>query len=178
MKKFLSVIIALILPITLLCGCSAKQLTADEYKTEMDAAFRGWLKTVTGYAAYYSNTIMAGATDASYDKEFEKTQEYKSELKKKLNDVEDALDKIDKVGNPPAEYADLHEQLKNGVSIEREWLSLQREMLSTESEEEFHEIGDKINKLLDDTVDESLPTVYVKIYSQWKSEAGEDQNNW
>ncbi len=178
MKKFLSVIIALILPITLLCGCSAKRLTADEYKTEMQTAVSDWLKTVADWSAYCAKNIMVETSDNSYDMEFQKMQEHKPEMEKKLDAVEDSLNKIDKVGRPPAEYDDLHKQIKNGVSIEQKWLKYQREMVSAKSAEKFKAAGDKVEELVNETADESLPNVYFEMVKQWNADSGEDWNTW
>ncbi len=169
-KRVLSLIAALILPITLLCGCSAKRLTADEYKTEMQTAVSDWLKTVADWSAYCADNIMVETSDNSYDMEFQKMQNHKPEMEKKLDAVEDALDKIDKVDRPPAEYDDLHKQIKNGVSIERKWLKYQREMVSAKSADKFKAAGDKVSELVNETTDESLPRAYLELIHQFNSD--------
>ncbi len=167
MKKFLSVIIALILPIVLLCGCSAKQLTADEYQDEVISTVKNWYKAMDDWSTFCIDNVTVENEAGNYVYSFEKLLGYKSELKKKFNAVEDALDKIDKVGKPPAEYDEFHKKLKNGVSIEREWLSLQRDLLSAKSEEEFYATNEEILAHIDSTTDVSLSKVYIEEAIQW-----------
>jgi len=168
-KRVLSLIIALILPIVMLCGCSAKRLTADEYKTEMQTAVSDWLETLTDWSAYCADNIMVETSDDSYEMEFQKMQEHKPKMKKKLDAVEDALDAIEKIGRPPAEYDDLHKQIKNGVSIERKWLKYQREMVSAKNTDKFKAASDKVTELVNETTDESLPHAYLELIHQFNS---------
>ncbi len=167
-------LIALVMAAMLLCGCSEKRITADEYKTEMQTAVSDWLKTVADWSAYCADNIMVETSDNSYDMEFQKMREHKPEMEKKLDAVEDALNKIDTVGRPPAEYDDLHKQIKNGVSIERKWLKYQREMVSAQSADTFKAAGDKVSKLVDETTDESLPRAYLELIHQFNG--GEERN--
>lgn len=166
-KRVLSLIIALILPITLLCGCSAKRLTADEYQNEVISNVKNWYKAIDDWGDYSINNVMVENEDGNYVYSFEKMPEHKSELKKKFNAVEDALDKIDKVGKPPEEYDDFHKKLKNGVSLERKWLSLQRDLLSARSEEEFYATNEEIVAHIDSTSDVSLSRVYIEEAIEW-----------
>ncbi len=172
-KRALSLIIAAILPITLLCGCSAKQLTADEYRDEVIAAFKDWDKAMDDWAHYCIDNVMVEGKDDTYDYSFEKMPEHKSELKKKLNAVEDALDKIDKVGDPPTEYSDFHKKLKNGVSLDRIRIDLHREIFSAESEEDFNAAIKAANEHVDSTTDVSLSQVFIEIITQWDVNVGE-----
>ncbi len=171
-KRVLSLIIALILPIVMLCGCSAKQLTADEYQDEVISNVKNWFKAMDDWVIYCSDNVIVETADKSYEMDFDKAREHKSELKKTLNSVEDALDKIDKIGNPPAEYADFHKQLKNGVSLERKWLSLQRETLSARSEEEFKAAAKAIEDHVDSTADDALPKIYLEEIKNWNIDVG------
>ncbi len=173
-KRVLSLIIALILPITLLCGCSAKQLTGDEYQDEVIAVYKDWGKAVDDWGAYWSENIMTETPDRQYDTEFQKIQEHKPELEKILNSAEDALDKIDKIGNPPAEpvYEDLNEQLKNSILIERDWLSLQREVISVSSVDEYKAAIDNFTTHAKETIGKDLSTVYFKMGMEWGVKGG------
>ena len=172
-KRVFSLIIALILPITLVCGCSANRLTADEYQDEVISNVKNWFKVMDDWTYYCIDNIMVEGEDGTYDYSFEKIPEPKSELEKKLNAVEDALDKIDKIGKPPAEYEDFHKKLKNGVSLERKWCSLQQDLLSAKSEEEFNAANKAIEDHLDSTSDVSLPQVYIEVITKWNVNVGE-----
>lgn len=162
-KRVLSLIITLVLPITLLCGCSVERLSLDEYKSETEAAVTGWIDALSDWADFVGKYVMVNGEDMS----FEEMQKNKGGLEQKLLKVEDALDKIDKIGNPPEEYDELHRKLKNGVSIERKWLKYQREMNNAKTEAEYSAAGDKIQKLV--SGDDTLPMAYLELVKKWKA---------
>ena len=149
----------------MLCGCSAKRLTLEEYKTEVSAAVPEWTEAMMGWSAFAATAVI----DDDNEIEFEKLQKHKATLEEKLRVIEKALDKIDKIGNPPEEYDEFHKKLKNAVSIERKWLKYQREMVSAKSESECKKAEDKVAKLLENT-DDTLPVVYVEMSSKWNNE--------
>lgn len=171
MKKnlvFVSVLeaaFALFFSIVLFCGCSVERLSLDEYKSETKAAVTGWLDALSDWSGFVGKYIMVNGEDMS----FEETQKNKGGLEQKLLKIEDALDKIDKIGNPPEEYDELHQKLKKGVSIEREWLKYHREMISAKSEAEYNAAGDKVTELVNRTVNESLPRAYLELVHQFNS---------
>lgn len=161
--RLLAVVLAVILPITLLCGCSVERLTLEEYKTEVSAAVPEWVKDITGWSAFVATAVI----DDDNEIEFEKLQKNKATLEEKLRVIEKALDKIEAIGNPPEEYDELHKKLKNAVSIERKWLKYQREMISAKNESDCKAAEKKIEKLLENT-DDTLPLVYVEMNMKWK----------
>lgn len=162
-KRVLGAAFALIFSIVLFCGCSAERLSLDEYKSETEAAVKEWFGAIGDWAGFIGKYVMVNGEDMS----FEETQKNKGGLEQKLLKVEDALNKIDKIGNPPEEYDELHQKLKKGVSKEREWVKLQREMNNAQSETEYLAAGDKIEKLV--SGDDSLPMVYIELVKKWKS---------
>jgi len=168
-KRLFSRIIALILPIMLLCGCSAKRLTGDEYQDEVIAPYKDWNKAIDDWGAYWSENVMTETPDRQYDAEFQKIQKHKPELEKIVNSVEDSLDKFDKIGTPPAEpdYEDLNGQLKNAVLVEREWVSLTREVISASSVDEYKAAIDNFTAHTEKTTDKGIPTVYFKMAMKW-----------
>lgn len=161
---------ALIFSIVLFCGCSVERLSLDEYKSETKAAVTEWLDAISDWSGFVGKYVIVNGEDMS----FEQTQKNKGGLEQKLLKVEDALDKIDKIGNPPEEYDELHRKLKNGVSIERKWLKYQREMNNAKTETEYSAAGDKVTELVNETADESLPHAYLELIHQFNS--GEDQD--
>ncbi len=168
-KRVVSRILALILPIVLLCGCSAKQLTGDEYHDEVIAAYKEYDKAIDGWGTYWSANVMTETTERLYDTEFQKIQEHKSELNKIVNSVEDALDRFDKIGAPPAEpeYVDLDEQMKNAVLIECEWVNLTRKILSAKSADEYKTAVDNFTAHAEETNGKGIITVYGKMFMKW-----------
>ncbi len=162
-KRCFEAAFALIFSIMLFCSCSAARLSLDEYRSETEAAVTGWFGAISDWAGFVGKYVMVNGEDMS----FEETQKNKGGLEQKLLKVEDALDKIDKIGDPPEEYDELHRKLKNGVSKEREWVKLQREMNNAKSEAEYSAAGDKIEKLV--SGDDTLPMVYLELVKKWKA---------
>ena len=164
MKKVFALFIAVVL-ILPLCGCSVgERLTLEEYKTEVSAAVPEWTRAMAGWAAFAATNII----DDDNEIEFEKMRKYKATLEEELCVIEKALDKIDKIGNPPEEYDELHKKMKNAVSIERKWLKYQRELISAKSQSDCEAAEKKIEKLVENTNDTLLP-VYVEMRRKWKS---------
>ena len=168
-KRVLSLIIALVFPAVLLCGCSAKQLTGDEYLDEVIAAYKDYGEAIDDWGTYWSANVMTETPERLYDTELQKIREHKSELNKIVNSVEDALDKFDKIGAPPAEpeYVDLDEQMKNAVLIEREWVNLTRRVLSAKSADEYKTAVDNFTSHAEETNEKGIVAVYGKMFMKW-----------
>lgn len=162
-KRAVCLILALILPIVMLCGCSGERLTLEEYKTEVSAAVPEWTKAMMGWSAFMATSVI----DDNNEIELEKVKKHKATLEEKLRVIKKALDKIDKIGNPPEEYDELHKKMKDAVSIERKWLKYQRELMSAKSQSDCKAAEKKIEKLLENT-DDTLPLVYVEMKMKWK----------
>lgn len=173
-KRLFPLMIALILPVTLLCGCAAKQLTGDEYQDAVIAANKDWDKAIDDWGAYWSENVMTETPDRQYDAELQKIQEHKSELEKIVDSVEDSLDKFDKIGTPPAEpdYEDLNGQLKNAVLVEREWVSLTRKVISAGSVDEYKAAIDKFTAHSNETIGKGVSTVTFKMAMKWGVNGG------
>lgn len=169
-KYILTLITVFTVSILLFCGCSGDRLSLEEYKTASEAAFKGWITAATDWADFAGKNIMNDDRNA----EFGKVRENRDALEQKLLKVEAALDELDKLGNPPAEYDELHKKLKNGVSIEREWLKIQREMINSQTFEQYSGICEKAETFFDkydSSLDnpETLPAVYVAMVRKWNS---------
>ncbi|MGN0669002.1 MAG: hypothetical protein ACI4JZ_00495 [Oscillospiraceae bacterium] len=163
-NRLIAAVLAVILPITLLCGCSVKRLTLEEYKTELDAAFKGWTGAVLEWADFGSKNVFKDTENPDFDE----LCKNRAGLELKILRVESALDEFDKLGNPPAEYDELHNKLKNGVSIEREWLKIQRGINNSQTKEEYlaalknaEKFFDKYDSSFENPV--TLPAVYTAI---------------
>lgn len=161
---------AVILPITLLCGCSVKRLTLDEYKTELDAAFKGWTGAVSEWAVFGSKNVFKDPENPDFDE----LCKNRAGLELKIIQVDSALDEFDKLGNPPEEFDELHNKLKNAVGIEREWLKIQRKINDSQTKEEYlaalknaETFFDKYDSSLENPV--TLPMVYAAIVIKQKS---------
>ena len=169
-KRIAGVLAALILPIMLLCGCSGERLSLEEYTTAAEAAFRGWTAAIWDWADFGAKTVLKDAENPDFDE----LCKNRAGLELKILKVEEALDELDKLGNPPVEYDDLHKKLKNGISIEREWLKIQRGINSSQTEEKYlaalkeaETFYDKYDSSFENPV--TLPYVYGAIVIKWKS---------
>lgn len=168
--RLFAAVFAVLLPITLLCGCSVERLTLDEYKTELEAAFKGWTGAVLEWANFSSKNVFKNPENPDFDE----LCKNRAGLEQKILQVESALDEFDKLGNPPEEYDELHQKLKNGVSIEREWLKIQRGINESQTKEEYlaklksaETFFDKYGSSLENPV--TLPMVYAAIVLKQKS---------
>ncbi|MGN0640919.1 MAG: hypothetical protein ACI4JT_08195 [Oscillospiraceae bacterium] len=169
-NRLLAAVFAVFLPITLLCGCSVERLTLDEYKTELDAAFKGWTGAVLEWADFSSKNVFKDPENPDFDE----LCKNRAGLEQKILQVESAIDEFDKLGNPPEEYDELHQKLKNGVSIEREWLKIQRGINESQTKEEYlaklksaETFFDKYDSSFENPV--TLPMVYAAIVIKQKS---------
>ena len=174
--RLFAAVFAVILPITLLCGCSVKRLTLDEYKTELEAAFKGWKGAVLEWAEVSAKNVFKDPENPDFDE----LCKNRAGLELKIVKVESALDEFDKVGNPPEEFDELHNKLKNGVSIEHEWLKIQRGINASQTKEDYlaalkkaETFFDKYDSSLENPV--TLPMVYAAIVIKQNS-AESDQS--
>lgn len=131
--RLLAVVLAVILPITLLCGCSVERLTLEEYKTEVEAAYKGWMEAVWERAEFGSKNVFKDPDNPDFDA----LCKNRAGLEQKILQVDTALDEFDKLGNPPAEYDELHNKLKNAVAIEREWVKTLLGITDSQTKEEY-----------------------------------------
>lgn len=174
--RLFAAVFAVILPITLLCGCSVKRLTLDEYKTELEAAFKGWTGAVLEWAEFSAKNVFKDPENPDFDE----LCKNRAGLELKIVKVESALDEFDKVGNPPEEFDELHNKLKNGVSIEHEWLKIQRGINASQTKEDYlaalkkaETFFDKYDSSLENPV--TLPMAYAAIVIKQNS-AESDQS--
>ena len=107
-KRITAMMTAVVIIITLMLSGCGKRLSLDEYKTASEAAFKGWITAATDWADFSGKNIMNDDRNA----EFGKVRENRDALEQKLLKVESALYEFDKLGNPPAEYDELHKKLK------------------------------------------------------------------
>lgn len=166
-KRAFCLILALVLPVVLLCGCSSgKRLTLEEYETSLSDAYFEWSGADREKGQFEAEHIV----DDNYKDDFDKVVQNRAALEQKIDKVELALDEFDKLGNPPAEFSKLHKKLKNAVAIEREWLEIQREQYRAETKEQFDELGEKEREFCEKNIYSGtvenrviIPDVFVAI---------------
>lgn len=105
MKKILALFMTAVL---MLCGCSAKELTAQEYYDMGREIFSRYVEQVTGFSAY--------AVDYESGKEISKSDisAFSKETKAVLDELADL--------NPPKEYKEQHDKLCNSIKDEKKWV--------------------------------------------------------
>lgn len=161
--RLICTVLAVLLPILLLCGCSVQRLSLEEYRTEMESAFKGWSSSVVEWAAIYAEYVMINGEDGEYAA----FQENKALIRQKLDVIDERLDAIEKVGLPPEEYDEMHRRLMSGVRTEREWLDYWYKACSANSETDFRSASGKAAEIATETED-TLPSVYMEMHMKLK----------
>lgn len=163
-KRVLSLTIALILPVTLLCGCSGKRLTPEEYKTAIESAWKKYMSSVLEMTEYFP-------ADADEEGCLSVIQKNKQELEELLDKREEALDDFKKI-NPPEEYGELHKKLiKAEDAWEYENVSLIRDLLNAKTAQDVADYIDiteqrskeAMGSASDIFTGTTFPSVYVQI---------------
>lgn len=158
-KRAVCLILSLILPIVLLCGCSVgERLTLEEYKADVSGLFQEW----SDYLDHYTEFVVMNVNDKDVGEQVNKLKANKATLDKMISDMESVLDRLDGISNPPKEYDKLHKRLKKAISNERKWAINQRSIHSAGSVEDFNAIIEKTNKSYKDD-EESLSSVWFDI---------------
>lgn len=167
-KRAVSLAIALILPIILLCGCSQQQkrLSPEEYRSAMESAWDKYLNSMLD---------LIDLIPLEVDEESVKTlQENAQSAEPVLKMREQSLDEFKKI-TPPEKYEELHKKL---ISAEDAWeyeqLELYRKMFTVESVAELTEINETFQKHteeISETAGEfgsgtTFPTVYLQIIKE------------
>ncbi len=112
MKK----IFALLITAALLCGCSAKELTAQEYYDASKEIFSRYAKQVSGFTVYV----------VDYQEGNEISE---SEIKSFSENTKNALDELAEL-NPPKEYAAQHKKLCDSIKNEKKWVNAAKDYLT------------------------------------------------
>lgn len=157
-KRAVSLAIALILPIILLCGCSYEQnkrLSAEEYKTQLESAWDKYLNSVLDLIELTPLEV----NDAAL-KEFSENSE-KAQPALKLR--EQSFKEFCEI-NPPEKYEELHKKLIAAMeSWEYEQLELHRKMFEAKSVAELEEISKRIAEHANNSTEDTFPMIFLKI---------------
>lgn len=164
-KRLVCVLLAVVLPVSLLCGCSAERLSVEEYWAETETAFKDYTASVNDWAFYYAEYVMADGEEGEYAL----FQENKDGIEQRLTIIGERLDAIEQIGNPPEEYDELHRRLMNDVKTDRKWLDHWFDACSADSEAEFRRATEKAAELVSAT-DDTLPSTYIEMYMRIKTD--------
>ena len=163
-KRAVSLAIALILPIFLLCGCSQQQKrpSPEEYRSAMESAWDKYLNSMLD---------LIDLIPLEVNEESVKTlQENAESAEPALKMREQSLDEFKGI-TPPEKYEELHKKL---ISAEDAWeykqLELYRKMFTVQSVAELTEINETFQKHTEEisgtASDFSSGTTFPVIYLQ------------
>lgn len=169
-KRAVSLAIALILPIILLCGCTSaeqnKRLSPEEYRTAMESAWDKYLNSMLD---------LIDLIPLEVDEESVKTlQENAESAEPVLKMREQSLNEFKEI-QPPEKYEELHKKLISAADAwEYEQLELYRKMFTVQSVEElteisktFEEHSEEISGTASDfSSGTTFPIVYLQIIKE------------
>lgn len=157
-KRIMAMIIAVIIPISLLSGCG-KSLTVEEYKTEIEKCWKGFLTSISSLSA-----------DMQY---FEKNEvlEDSNKFENDCKNFENALKDFEKI-NPPSEYKEKHKQMIKALDNERYWLTTVRKYVSATTPEEIKAAEEKVEDAA--SYENSLPHQCFQIILELNKEIDDD----
>ena len=163
-KRAVSLAIALIMPIILLCGCSSgkKRLAPEEYRTAMESAWDKYLNSMLD---------LIDLIPLDVNEESVKTlQENAESAEPALKMREQSLNEFKEM-SPPEKYEELHEKLISAADAwEYKQLELYRKMFTVQSVEELTEISktfeEHAEEISSTATDFSSGTTFPIVYLQ------------
>ena len=160
-KRFTALLIAVLLPITLIfTGCGTR-LTEQEYYDELYAGFKEYAEALEEI-----ETVQADV-GSSQEKMLELTKA--AEICEK---AEIALEKFNKI-NPPAGFAEKHKTLLTAVGYEKEFVKASRKVLAARTPFEYEEYSIEAAMIFADVPEEQqLIAVMSSLLSEVKAAAG------
>lgn len=158
MKKFLSVMTAAVLAVTL-TGCAAARMSKAEYKKKaaelIDKYLCAALIDTQGELEYYNMS--------EYDRDA--LEEIKSVMEKGFKKADEYLDQLEKL-NPPEEMEDFHEDLLSCIEKARDTEEKTVAVCDAPSEEKFQSAREKANSAME------------KIMKKAKNLVEDEDNDW
>lgn len=162
-KRVLSLIIVLILPIVMLCGCSTgERLSPEEYKSAVTSAWEKYFGSITELAALIP--IQAN------DEGLAKLQQNASKCEALLNQREEAFNDF-KIINPPKEYEELHKKLIKAIDYdEKEQLAITRKFVKAKTTDDISDFIEEMERISAETTPEESDiftgTTFPSVYGQ------------
>lgn len=159
-KRAVRLILAVIIPIMLLCGCSSgeKRLTAEEYRAAVEGAWDKYINSILDMIEITPLTV-----DEAALKEFaENAEKAQPALKMREQSFKEF-----KEMNPPEKYEGLHKKLLAAMDAwEYEQLELHRKLFEVKTVDELREITDRIAEHAENSSEDSFPTVYILLMKE------------
>lgn len=141
-KRARYLIIALILPIVMLCGCSSgERMSPEEYKSAIMSSWKKYITSFTDMATYLpSEPLEATAENVSL------IQSNSSKLDECLNKREEAYNDFKKM-NPPEEYEELHKKLIKAINTrEKEQLDITRKLVKAKTPDDISDFNEQMER--------------------------------
>lgn len=156
MKRYFALIVAMIIPITLLfaaCGkAKPSPLTEAEYSERLKTSCKAFVKATMAWSKYPPET--APYTDAQ-----------KEEYRKTITDRETALDEIKQLV-PPKSRESFHKDILKSLDYEYEWNKAALKLIDAKDNAAADEIGSELNRIVNSIPEgKSLPSLYLDFVS-------------
>lgn len=160
-KRVAVLLIAVLLPITLIFSGCGKELTAQEYSDQLVSAFKQ-------YAADLSeiNTIQSGAGTVS------ELQDQQKKAKEICEKAEKTLNEFKKM-KPPSQFADKHKKLISAVELEKDFLKATAKLFTASSAEEISSYTEDIEAVFSGTPEEQqFGAVFMDLFRDVQNALG------
>lgn len=157
-KRITALLVAVLLPITLLfTGCGTR-LTEQEYYDELYAGFKEYAEALGEI-----ETVQADV-GSSQEKMLELTKA--AEICEK---AETALEKFNKI-NPPDSFAEKHKKLLTAVGYEKEFVKASRKVLAARTPFEYEEYSIEAAMVFADVPEEQqFAAVFLELFLEVQS---------
>lgn len=160
-KRIVALIIAAIIPISLLGGCSkGKPLTIQEYYTESKRCWTEFISATRDWSK------LAFETDP-------KSEDMHSIIARRKK----ALDDFAAI-NPPEKYKTQQENIVKSLEYEYKWNDAALKVADAKNDEDIEKAGDEISSILSSIPDgQSLPLLYFDLSMEFENDPEITTNN-
>lgn len=161
-KRINALLVAVLLPITLIFTGCGKRLTEQEYFDQLYANFKEYLAAM--------EEIDTVQTDVSSSQEIMLEQTKATSICKK---AEQALNKFDKM-KPPERFDDRHKTLLSSVELEKEFVRAAQKVLTARTPSEYEQYSVEASMVFADVpVEQQFTAVFAELLLEVQSAVGE-----
>lgn len=174
MKRFIALLLAVIIPAALLfTGCGKQpaetvievtpvefapegtQLTVVEYREELNVLMRDYVVVLNDVPLDEENDTVA------------KLKPHWEEARESCRKCNEALDKFGTI-NPPEKLIEKHKKLLVGVNNEKEYVAAMERFLTAQNNKDLKRYSEELEKLVDRPEEETLSAMYLELYKEIK----------
>lgn len=161
-KRIAALLVAVLLPITLIFTGCGKRLTEQEYSDELYVNFKEYLA-----ALQEIETIQA---DVSSSQEIMLEQTKATEI---CQNAENVLKKFDKM-NPPQRFADKHKTLLTAVEYEKKFVRAAQKVLTARTPSELEQYSTETAMVFAGVPEEQqFAAVFLELFREVQSALGD-----